>query len=193
MSTTWHILGAGSLGTLWAARLARAGLSVRLILRDDARLASYQAGQGLTLVEHGVEQVYAVTAETPDSPEPIHRLLVACKAYDAQNAIAQLQHRLVPDAELILLQKASAVRTPLPRSYPRSAAFLPPAPKAPSATAIGAWCLRVMALPGWATPAIPRHRYGWTTYTPPAFPTTGAPKYLRACGASWPSIAPSTR
>lgn len=33
MSTTWHILGAGSLGTLWATRLARAGLPVRLILR----------------------------------------------------------------------------------------------------------------------------------------------------------------
>ncbi|WP_412778764.1 hypothetical protein, partial [Pseudomonas ficuserectae] len=23
---TWHVLGAGSLGTLWAARMARAGL-----------------------------------------------------------------------------------------------------------------------------------------------------------------------
>ncbi|MBW6116123.1 2-dehydropantoate 2-reductase N-terminal domain-containing protein, partial [Pseudomonas aeruginosa] len=30
---TWHILGAGSLGSLWAARLGRAGLPVRLILR----------------------------------------------------------------------------------------------------------------------------------------------------------------
>ncbi|MBW6080449.1 hypothetical protein KZ836_05465, partial [Pseudomonas aeruginosa] len=28
---TWHILGAGSLGSLWAARLGRAGLPVRLI------------------------------------------------------------------------------------------------------------------------------------------------------------------
>ena len=104
MSTPWHILGAGSLGTLWATRLARAGVPVRLILRNEARLASYRAGQGLTLVEHGVEHTYAVIGETPESPEPIHRLLVACKAYDAQSAIAQLQHRLAPDAELILLQ-----------------------------------------------------------------------------------------
>ncbi|MBS7676130.1 hypothetical protein KIN13_22325, partial [Vibrio cholerae] len=85
------ILGAGSLGTLWAARLARAGVPVRLILRNEARLADYRTGQGLTLVEHGVEQTYRVVGETPDSPEPIHRLLVACKAYDAQSAIAQLQ------------------------------------------------------------------------------------------------------
>ncbi|XVO86373.1 putative 2-dehydropantoate 2-reductase [Pseudomonas palleroniana] len=120
MSTTWHILGAGSLGTLWAARLARAGLPVRLILRDDARLASYWAGPGLTLVEQGIAHTYPVIGETPDSPEPIHRLLVACKAYDAQSAVAQLQHRLVPDAELVLLQNGlgsqDAVAAQLPQA-----------------------------------------------------------------------------
>ncbi len=120
MSTTWHILGAGSLGTLWATRLARAGLPVRLILRDDARLASYQAGNGLTLVEQGVEHTYPVIGETPHTPEPIQRLLVACKAYDAQSAVAQLQHRLAADAELILLQNGlgsqDAVAAQLPQA-----------------------------------------------------------------------------
>ena len=121
MSTPWHILGAGSLGTLWATRLARAGVPVRLILRNEARLADYRAGQGLTLVEQGVEQTYPVVGETPGSPEPIHRLLVACKAYDAQSAIAQLHPRLAPDAELILLQNglgsqdAVAAQVPLAR------------------------------------------------------------------------------
>lgn len=120
MSTPWHILGAGSLGTLWAARLARAGVPVRLILRDEARLASYQAAKGLTLVEHGEAHTFPVIGETPDSPEPIHRLLVACKAYDAQGAVAQLQHRLAPDAELILLQNGlgsqDAVAAQLPQA-----------------------------------------------------------------------------
>ncbi|NVZ16966.1 MULTISPECIES: putative 2-dehydropantoate 2-reductase [unclassified Pseudomonas] len=120
MSTTWHVLGAGSLGTLWAARLARAGLPVRLILRDHARLASYQTGKGLTLVEHGVAHTYTVVGETSDSPGPIHRLLVACKAYDAQEAVAQLEHRLAPDAELILLQNGlgsqDAVAAQLPQA-----------------------------------------------------------------------------
>jgi len=120
MSTTWHILGAGSLGTLWATRLARADVPVRLILRDAARLASYQAAKGLTLVEQGMEHTYPVIGETPDSPEPIHRLLVACKAYDAQSAVAQLQHRLAPDAELILLQNGlgsqDAVAAQLPQA-----------------------------------------------------------------------------
>lgn len=118
MSTPWHILGAGSLGTLWATRLARAGVPVRLILRNQARLASYRAGQGLTLVERGVEQTYPVIGETPDNPEPIRRLLVACKAYDAQSAIAQLQHRLAPDAELILLQNGLGSQDAVAAQWP---------------------------------------------------------------------------
>jgi len=104
MATTWHVLGAGSLGTLWATRLARAGVPVRLILRDAARLKAYEAAGGLTLVEHGQARQYPVPAETPDNPAPIQRLLVACKAYDAEQAVAQLASRLAPDAELILLQ-----------------------------------------------------------------------------------------
>lgn len=104
MSTTWHILGAGSLGVLWAVRLARAGVPVRLILRNEARLAHYQGVEGLTLVEQGVARTYPITGETPDAPEPIRRLLVACKAYDAQRAVARLAHRLAPDAQVILLQ-----------------------------------------------------------------------------------------
>ncbi|MEB0046377.1 MULTISPECIES: putative 2-dehydropantoate 2-reductase [unclassified Pseudomonas] len=104
MPTTWHILGAGSLGTLWATRLARAGVPVRLIVRDAARLQAYQVAGGLTLVEHGEEKHYAIAGETPDNPAPIKRLLVACKAYDAQEAVAQLAPRLAPGAELILLQ-----------------------------------------------------------------------------------------
>lgn len=121
MSTTWHVLGAGSLGTLWATRLARAGLPVKLILRDTARLQAYQAAGGLTLVEQGEAQQYAIPGETVDSAGPIDRLLVACKAYDAESAVAQLAPRLAPNAELILLQNglgsqdAVAARVPQAR------------------------------------------------------------------------------
>ena len=104
MATIWHILGAGSLGSLWAARLARAGLPVRLILRDAERLAAYEVEGGLTLVEQGQAQFIEVAAQAWDADEPIERLLVACKAYDAENAVAQLAPRLQANAELILLQ-----------------------------------------------------------------------------------------
>ncbi len=122
MPVTWHILGAGSLGSLWAARLARAGLPVKLILRNAQRLAAYQAnGAALTLIEQGVESRLAISAQTLDNGEPITRLLLACKAYDAEQAVASLASRLSPGAEIILLQNglgsqdAVAARVPQAR------------------------------------------------------------------------------
>lgn len=103
-STPWHILGAGSMGTLWATRLAQAGLPVRLIVRNTARLHAYEAAQGLTLVEGEHSQRLIVPAQTPEADEPIQRLLVTCKAYDAERAVAQVAGRLSANAELILLQ-----------------------------------------------------------------------------------------
>jgi 2-dehydropantoate 2-reductase len=98
------VLGAGSLGCLWAARLARAGVAVQLILRNPARLAAYQRAGGLTLVEHDQTRRYAVPGQLTDDASPIQRLLLACKAYDAETAIASIAPRLAPGAELILLQ-----------------------------------------------------------------------------------------
>lgn len=118
---TWHVLGAGALGSLWATRLARAGLPVRIILRSAERLADYRQAGGLTLEEAGQTSRQAITAELPDAPMPIQRLLVACKAYDAEPAIAQLEARLAPGCEILLLQnglgsqQAIAERWPLVR------------------------------------------------------------------------------
>lgn len=101
---SWHILGAGSLGCLWAVRLARAGVPVQLILRDPQRLQAYQQAGGLTLVEQEQARLYAIPGQTLDNPQPIRRLLLACKAYDAEAAIAGLAPRLAAGAELVLLQ-----------------------------------------------------------------------------------------
>ena len=103
-TTLWHILGAGSLGSLWAARLACAGLPVRLILRDANRLDAYTNKGGLTLNEQGQRLTFDIAAQTVDHDEPSQRLLVACKAYDAERAVASIAPRLRPGAELLLLQ-----------------------------------------------------------------------------------------
>jgi len=101
---SWHVLGAGSLGSLWATRLLRAGVQVQLILRDPQRLAAYRQAGGLTLVEAGQASLHAIAASDLSDPAPIARLLLACKAYDAAEAIAAVAHRLAPGAEVILLQ-----------------------------------------------------------------------------------------
>ena len=121
MPVIWHILGIGSLGSLWATRLARSGLPVRLMLRNDARLAAYQAQGGhLMLIEDGCEHPITISAQTIASDEPIRRLLVACKAYDAVPAVHSIASRLTADAEVILLQNGlgsqDAVAAALPRA-----------------------------------------------------------------------------
>jgi 2-dehydropantoate 2-reductase len=117
---SWHVLGAGSLGGLWAARLARAGVPVKLILRDQTSLTRYRAAGGLTLVEDGQANLHPIAAETPSHGAPIRRLLVACKAYDAEEATAALAPRLAAGAEIILLQNGlgsqEAVAARLPRA-----------------------------------------------------------------------------
>lgn len=121
MGDVWHILGAGSLGSLWATRLARAGLPVRLILRSQNRLQAYTAAGGhLTLVEQGVAQPFPVEAQTADAAEPITRLLVACKAYDAQQAVASLIPRLANGADVVLLQNGLGSQEAVAASIPHA-------------------------------------------------------------------------
>ena len=115
---TWHILGAGSLGSLWAARLARGGLPVRLILRNRQRLEAYRQAGGVTLIEAEQAQRFAIPAELPQAQAPIHRLLLACKAYDVQAAVATVARRLAPGAELLLLQNGLGSQEAVARDLP---------------------------------------------------------------------------
>lgn len=117
---SWHVLGAGALGSLWATRLARAGIPVRIILRGAQRLADYQRAGGLTLSEAGHSSLHAIPAELPDAATSIQRLLVACKAYDAEAAIAQLAQRLAPNCEILLLQNGLGSQQAIAERWPQA-------------------------------------------------------------------------
>lgn len=117
---SWHVLGAGALGSLWATRLHRAGIPVRIILRSAQRLADYQRAGGLTLSEAGRTSLHAIPAELPDATTPIQRLLVACKAYDAEAAITQLAPRLAPDCEMLLLQNGLGSQQSIADRWPQA-------------------------------------------------------------------------
>ncbi len=120
---TWHVLGAGSLGTLWAVRLHRAGVPVRLILRDSASLARYRRAAGLTLVEDGHSSLHPIAAETPHSNTPIRRLLLTCKAYDAVDAVANLAPRL-QGADILLLQNGLGSQQAVAERVPQANCIL---------------------------------------------------------------------
>lgn len=120
---TWHVLGAGSLGTLWAARLHRAGVPVRLILRDSASLARYRHATGLTLVENGYSSLHPIPAETPHGDTAIRRLLLTCKAYDAVDAVASLAPRL-QGADILLLQNGLGSQQAVAERLPQANCIL---------------------------------------------------------------------
>ena len=102
----WHILGAGSLGCLWAARLAAQQHEVHLLLRNTQALARYTNGRGVGLsdAQRTHSNYYPIKAQLADDPQPIEHLLLACKAYDAETAIAQVTQRLSSSSVVILLQ-----------------------------------------------------------------------------------------
>lgn len=116
----WHILGAGSLGCLWAARLAAQQHTVHLLLRDSQALDRYNhsRGVGLSDAQHTASNFYPVKAQLADDPQPIEHVLLACKAYDAEAAIAQVAQRLSNNSLVILLQNGlgsqQAVQNMLP-------------------------------------------------------------------------------
>ncbi|SNS23934.1 putative 2-dehydropantoate 2-reductase [Pseudomonas segetis] len=124
MNRRWHVLGAGSLGSLWAARLYRSGCDVELILRSPQRLAQYQQAGGLTLTENGQVHCYPVPATSIDNCGPVSLLLLACKAYDASAAISQLAPLLTADAEVILLQNGLGSQDQVARLIPKARCIL---------------------------------------------------------------------
>jgi 2-dehydropantoate 2-reductase len=121
---SWHVLGAGSLGGLWAARLAAAGLPVRLILRDQDQLAAYRQHGGLALQQNGQQTLFPVPAESLAASTPIARLLLACKAYDAETAITGLAGRLLPGAEVLLLQNGLGSQDAVAAHIPQARCIL---------------------------------------------------------------------
>lgn len=116
---TWHVVGAGSLGILWAVRLAQAGQSVRLILRTPQRLSAYQQVGGLTLHQGKTSYCSNIPAELPDHPQPIRRLLLACKAYDALAAVHSLKPRLM-QADVVLLQNGLGSQQAIVQALPHA-------------------------------------------------------------------------
>lgn len=117
---TWHVLGGGSLGGLWASRLGRAGLPVHLILRNPERLADYRSAGGLTLVEGDRAQLQPIPGQLPGDNQPIERLLLACKAYDAAAAVDSIAARLRPGAAVLLLQNGLGSQEEVAKRVPHT-------------------------------------------------------------------------
>ncbi|GGC85818.1 2-dehydropantoate 2-reductase [Halopseudomonas salina] len=101
----FHILGAGSLGLLWAGRLIQAGYPVSLIMRTHEAVEQWQAAGSMLTFEHqGTRQKYLMEATLGSHTEALDYLVVATKAHAVASALAPLVSRLRSDSAVIMLQ-----------------------------------------------------------------------------------------
>jgi 2-dehydropantoate 2-reductase len=105
----WHVLGAGSMGCLFAAHLTAAGCKVTLLLRkstdgDPTRIRVDSAD--------GTREV-PIKIESCDSGSVIEHLLVATKAQDVVTAVSSVRHRLSADCPIILAANGMGYLEPL--------------------------------------------------------------------------------
>jgi 2-dehydropantoate 2-reductase len=120
----WHVLGAGSIGCLFASALQRAGISTRLILRDAASLALWREAGGAIVLQRGAGQwrieLPAATAATLEPNTPLRQILVCTKAQQTRAALEALGAAVDPTALIVLLQNGMGVREQLQALLPRA-------------------------------------------------------------------------
>lgn len=98
------VLGAGSLGLLYAARLARRGGSVNLLVKPEQ---AAPLGLGIRFKDKQGKPSPRQFVSVLSQPTPelrIERLIIATKAGQAANALKSWQAYLSPDAEILMLQ-----------------------------------------------------------------------------------------
>lgn len=113
----WTVLGAGSIGCLWAASLCHKGFPTQLILKNErfyslpATVFSDNSSDKKTreiklkLCYQGNAQTFNMPVTCPaDLQAPVTRLIICTKAQDALNAIESIADRLADDCKILLLQ-----------------------------------------------------------------------------------------
>lgn len=110
-NSTWHILGAGSIGCLFTAYLRRANCNIQLIVRDSARLAQLQSAGGITLEQAGTQTLIDIDTCSPRSvAQPIAQLLICTKAQQTLAALRSIKKYLTEKPLLVLLQNGMGTR-----------------------------------------------------------------------------------
>ncbi len=110
----WHVLGAGAMGCLMAARLHAAGGKVIVLLREAQANQSVQ----LVLEEGGARREITLPGSSAKDAGQISHLLVTTKAYDVEPAVRSIVHRLDGQSRVLLLVNGLGYAQPLLRDFP---------------------------------------------------------------------------
>ena len=101
-----HILGGGSLGSLFASHFVKAAVPTTLLLRPEAaRLAGLSCTISVTAADSDVVDKQTLPCEPADGTvrQPFDILVVAVKAYDARSALEAVGTRVAEESTVILM------------------------------------------------------------------------------------------
>ena len=116
----WHILGAGSIGSLWASSLSAKGFSVEFILKDDRLTQKTGRSHSLTLTYKNESNTFPVSFTSPATiTHPVSQLIVCTKAGDALDAVASIADYLADDAKILLLQNGMGSQKIIAQTFPQ--------------------------------------------------------------------------
>jgi 2-dehydropantoate 2-reductase len=113
----WHILGAGSIGGLFAAHMSANGADCRLLLKD-AQMTAWKNHPGITIQFDNLTFTQTVKVEKLHTAMPIDRLIIATKAQDTLPALQTISHRLTSNTIILLLQNGMGVAEEIREKFP---------------------------------------------------------------------------
>lgn len=123
MSTSsWHILGAGSIGCLWAAHFCQQGIKPCVLLRPERyeRIGSREVNLSITWLDGSIDTFPVEIASVSELQAPVQNLLVCTKATDALRAIEPLSPWLTNDSNILLLQNGMGSQQEITRQFSNS-------------------------------------------------------------------------
>ncbi|MGI9293174.1 MAG: 2-dehydropantoate 2-reductase, partial [Pseudomonadales bacterium] len=137
---TWHILGAGAIGCLWACHIHGDGRQVHLLL--SPRNATPANGKVKLYLQppRGARKNVAVNASTAtELVSPINNLIVSTKATQVLDALHSVDHCIAPGARIILLLNGMGFQHAVIEKFSNCKVFA-------GVTTDGAWLKRPFAV-----------------------------------------------
>ena len=118
---TWHIIGAGAIGSLWADRLHQQGKAITLVLRSSEQVDTFYQNQNSLRIESPNNETSLVQCEATlaeDITNTISHLLITTKAFDALNAINSIKNTLAIDATIVVMINGYGVQQTIQETFP---------------------------------------------------------------------------
>ena len=115
---TIHILGAGSIGLLWACRLVELGVTPTLITRQPA------SNLHIHRTENNKTENFQLDAVSTSDIFSINFLLITTKAHQTQSAVLSIKQQIRPDAIIVLLQNGMGNGEWLVEQFPTAKIYL---------------------------------------------------------------------